>query len=86
MKVLEYESNQICDRKYEIFNGNEIFLLPFKVGLIDTVFPHIVSVETTLFWLWPYVLWPLETVHKSAETIQGRKLFKGGNYMRKYGI
>ena len=26
------------------------------------------------------------TVHKSAETIQGRKLFKGGNYMRKYGI
>jgi hypothetical protein len=26
------------------------------------------------------------TVHKSAETIQGRKLFKGGNYSRKYGI
>ena len=26
------------------------------------------------------------TVHKCAETIQGRKLFKGGNYMRKYGI
>ena len=26
------------------------------------------------------------TVHKGAETIQGRKLFKGGNYMRKYGI
>ena len=25
------------------------------------------------------------TVHKSAETIQGRKLFKGGNYSRKYG-
>ena len=25
------------------------------------------------------------TVHKCAETIQGRKLFKGGNYMRKYG-
>ena len=25
-------------------------------------------------------------VHKGAETIQGRKLFKGGNYMRKYGI
>ena len=22
----------------------------------------------------------------AAETIQGRKLFKGGNYMRKYGI
>ena len=26
------------------------------------------------------------TVHKGAETIQRRKLFKGGNYMRKYGI
>ena len=25
------------------------------------------------------------TLHKSAETIQGRKLFKGGNYLRKYG-
>ena len=29
---------------------------------------------------------PKVTVHKAAETIQGRKLFKGGNYMRKYGI
>ena len=26
------------------------------------------------------------TVHKGAEAIQGRKLFKGGNYMRKYGM
>ena len=52
----------------------------------NTVFLHIVSAETILFWHWPYVLWPLLTVHKCAETIQGRKLFKGGNYMRKYGI
>ena len=51
-----------------------------------TVFPHIVSAETILFWLWPYVLWPLISVHKCAETIQGGKLFKGGNYMRKYGF
>ena len=29
---------------------------------------------------------PKVTVHKGAETIQGRKVFKGGNYMRKYGI
>ena len=29
---------------------------------------------------------PKVTVHKGAETIQWRKLFKGGNYMRKYGI
>ena len=28
---------------------------------------------------------PKVTVHICAETIQGRKLFKGGNYMRKYG-
>ena len=47
-----------------------------------TVFPHIVSAETILFWLWPYVLWPLITVHKCAETIQGRKLFKDGSYSR----
>ena len=52
----------------------------------NTVFPHIVPAETILFWIWPYVLWPLVTVHKCAETIQGRKLFKGGKYMRKYGI
>ena len=26
------------------------------------------------------------TVHTGAETIQGRKPFKGGNYLRKYGI
>ena len=26
------------------------------------------------------------SVHTGAETIQGRKLFKGGNYSRKYGI
>ena len=29
---------------------------------------------------------PKVIVHKGGETIQGRKLFKGGNYMRKYGI
>ena len=28
---------------------------------------------------------PKVTVHKGAETIQGRKLFEGRNYMRKYG-
>ena len=38
-----------------------------------TVFPHVVSAETILFLLWPYVLWPLINV---------RKLFKGGNYSR----
>ena len=47
-----------------------------------TVFPHIVSAETILFWLWPYVLWPLVTVHKSAETIQGRKLYEEIRYVK----
>ena len=28
---------------------------------------------------------PKVTVHRGAETNQERKLFKGGNYMRKYG-
>ena len=55
----------------------------------DTVFTRIVSAETILFWIWPYLLWPLTftswTWIVAAETIQGRKLFKGGNYSRKYG-
>ena len=29
---------------------------------------------------------PKVIVHTGAEPIQGRKLFKGGNYMRKYGM
>ena len=54
------------------------------------VFSHTVSVETFFFlnlevqrsqYIRPKVI-----VHKCAETIQGRKLFKGGNYTRKYGI
>ena len=57
-----------------------------KISPKHTVFSRIVSAETILFWIWPYVLWPLETVHTGAETIQGRKLLKGGNYSRKYGI
>ena len=51
--------------------------------LKHTVFPRIVSAETILFWIQPSVLWPLITVHTGAETIQGRKLFKGGNYSQK---
>ena len=48
---------------------------------LDTVFSRIVSAESILFWIWPYVLWPLITVHKSADTIQGRKLFAEIRYM-----
>ena len=50
---------------------------------INTVFPHIVSAETILFWVRPYVLWPLITVHKCAETIQGRKLYEEIRYLKK---
>ena len=64
------------------------FIKPFHFKYKEnarTVFSQIISAETILFWIWPYVLWPLVTVHKSAETIQGRKLFKSRNYSRKYG-
>ena len=43
------------------------------------------SSETILFWIWKskgHSIRPKVTVHKCAETIQERKLFKGGNYMR----
>ena len=57
----------------------KIFKSAFEINLgltkPYTVFLQIVSAETILFWIWPYVLWPLITVNKSAETIQGRKLF-----------
>ena len=51
---------------------------------LDTIFPHIVSGETT-FVLHLEIkrsqyISPKVTVHKGVETIQGRKLFKGGNY------
>ena len=52
------------------------FLLQKKMHILHTVYPRIVSAETILFWIWPYVLWPLLTVHKIAETIQGRKLYE----------
>ena len=32
-----------------------------------------------------HYIWLNVTVNRGAETIQGRKLSKGGNYMRKYG-
>ena len=62
-----------------------------------TLFPRIVSAETILFWIWPYVLWPRSQYIKvrklfkggnysREKTIQGRKLFKGGNYSREETI
>ena len=55
----------------------------FTCLMTNTVFPRIVSAETILFWIMPYVLWPLVRVHKSAETIQGRKLFAEIRYAQK---
>ena len=48
---------------------------------IYTKFPHIVSAETILFWIWLYVLRPLVIVHKCAEIIQGRKLYEEIRYL-----
>ena len=52
------------------------------LALIMRVFSQVLSAETIFFWIWPYLLWPLVTVHKSAETIQGRKLFAEIRYFR----
>ena len=60
-----------------------------------TVFPHIVAAETILFWIFKilqlhivsasYVMKTWIAYSLGAETIQGWKLFKAGNNMRKYG-
>ena len=50
----------------------------------DTVFPHIVHAETILFWIWKSI--GHSTQGQRSQYIKVRKLFKGGNYMRKYGI
>jgi hypothetical protein len=42
---------------------------------LSTVFPHIVAAATILFW-----------IHLVRKLFKEMKLFKGGNYMRKYGI
>ena len=63
--------------------------------ILNTVFPRIVSAETILFWKWK--MWKFSYSFRimaifyfinwivATETIEGGKLFKGGNYSRKYG-
>ena len=63
--------NQIILR-FNLFSFAIVFSLS-KYTFGNIVFPHIVSAETILFWIWSYVLWPYINV---------RKLFKGGNYSR----
>ena len=66
-----------------------------KMSQLRAVFPHIVSGETIIFLNLDIVVnsnscrnisfFHLINWIFAAETIQGRKLFKSGNYMRKYG-
>ena len=62
---------------YGVHYSTQWCILPIfcPVYFSNTVFPRIVSAETILLWIWAYV-------HKTAETIQGRKLFNRGNYSR----
>ena len=56
---------------------NDLFFkksYPFRTLHICTVFPHIVAAATILF-----------SIHPVRKLFKERKLFKGGNYMRKYG-
>ena len=47
---------------------------------MHTVFPHIVSAETILFWIWKSK--GHSTYGQRSQYIEARKLFKGGNYSR----
>ena len=84
------------------YSTTEAMLLwrPRKIKIVTaldvfTVFPHIVSAKTILFWkkkcenfsysfhimaFFYFVNWIVAT-----KTIEGGKLFKGGNYLGKYG-
>ena len=54
---------------------------PYLRVVLHIVIPQIVSTETILF-----EFGFMYSIHKSGETIQGRRLFKGRNYWRKYGL
>ena len=65
------------------FQRHKILLI-----FLSTVFPHKVSGNYSFLNLEiqrSQYIRPKVTAHKCVETIQGRKLFNGGNYMRKYG-
>ena len=79
---VDFSKNVLWHYRLWSFKEKDTKLERFLPKNQHTVFPHIVS---SLEWFSHiYVLWPLITVHKTAETIQGRKLFKGRNYSRKY--
>ena len=77
------------------FNQYLVLGMPLLIHSHYTVFPRIVSAETILFWNWKlckfsysfrimaifyFINWIV-----AAETMEGGKLFKGRNYLRKYG-
>ena len=83
-KSLENEVVRKLEMKNKVFHTNNgVINWPMEWSLSltwYTVFPWIVSAET-FFLIWPYVLWTLVTVHKSAETIQGKTVIeRGTNY------
>ena len=51
-------------------------LLGIHLQIAFTVYPHIVLAETILFEFGKQYISPKVTVHKSAETIQGKKLYE----------
>ena len=58
-----------------IQTGYLIFIeIVIRINQLDTVFPHIVAAATILF-----------SIHLVRKLFNERKLFKGGNYLRKYG-
>ena len=71
------------------------FCVPQNSSDLTTIFPPIVSAETSLLWKWKMwkfsysfcvtVIFYFINWIVAAETIEGGKLFKGGNYSRKYG-
>ena len=80
-----WRSTDLADHLVFCLKTNSCYLYYSNI-----IFPHMVSAETIFFLNLEIkrsqYIRPKITVHKFAETIQGRKLFKGGNYMRKYGI
>ena len=76
--------------------SKKFWIKTWEICFNTTEFPRIVSAETILFWKWKkwkfsysfrimaifyFINWTV-----AAETIEGGKLFKGGNYSREETI
>ena len=88
LEKMVYLENKVSWSWYKPKKSSKILIKSSKVFkirkfvvkiIMNTVFPHILSAETILFWLLPYVLWPLITVHKCAETIWGNTVHSNWN-------